>query len=460
MKIERNQIFVLCLALLLTLPLAAVAVPTATANEAASTEGLQVQTYKNWDGVWYKFQTPLITLIFPANGTKPMFLWWYTNDNNTIYVVKFQGVIEYLTFSFPYYDRRYAADNLTIRQMLSDDYIEPKLGGVQSQLRQGLRDAIMGNLMLWLLGFHSPYLPFNACSWKLTGPTFVSNGNVSYWSFNFTLKTVPTSMPRLKFAENNIQLRCRFYNTSATETPDPSHPEYNYSVAAGQLKFDFVVSNWEWNIDKINNFVDWLKTYNPNLDITIPPHKTGLALWINMASIKLKDINAAENDVQNQSQENVETMSEMRAASINNEYYPVAANKTQSEYERQVHMTGNFKDLTRIRYANVEGNLSGFLEFVPWARLLNATGDTVGYVNVTASYIAAGSYLRLFICYPYFGSSTLEHDPTIGLTSAPMIPTLVTPTLLAILVGASIAIGFAVAAVKLRKKPVNIISIH
>jgi hypothetical protein len=436
----------------------AVAAPTASVDETESTEELHVQTYKNWDGVWYKFQTPLITLIFPANGTKPMFLWWYTNDNNTIYVVKFKGVIEYLTFRLPYYDRRYAADNLTIRQMLSDDCIEPKLGGVQSQLRQGLRDAIMGNLMLWLLGFHSPYLPFSGCSWKLTGPTFVSNGDVSYWSFNFTLKTVP--MPRLKFAENNIQIRCRFYNTSATETPDPSHSEYNYTVAAGQLKFDFVVSNWEWNIDKIGVFADWLKETHPNLDITIPTYKTGLALWINMASIKLEDINAAEDDAQNQSQEKVETTSEMRAASINDEYCPVTANKTQSEYERQVRVTSNFRNRTRIQYANVEGNISGFLEFVPWARLLDATGDTVGYVNVTASYIAAGSHLRLFICYPYFGNSTLEHDPTIGLTSAPMIPTLVTPTLLAILVGASIAIGFAVAAVKLRKKPVNIMGLR
>jgi hypothetical protein len=387
-----------------------------------------------------------------------MFLWWYTNDNSTIYVVKFKGVIEYLTFSLPYYDRRYAADNLTIRQMLSDDYIEPKLGGVQSQMRQALRETIMGNLMLWLAGFHSPYLPFNGCSWKLTGPTFVSNGDVSYWSFNFTLETVP--MPRLKFAENNIQIRCRFYNTSATETPDPSHPEYNYTVAAGQLKFDFVVSNWEWNIDKIKTFVAWLEETHPNLNIIIPTYKTGLALWVNMASIKLEDISAARNDVQNQSQESVETMSQMRAASINDEYYPVTANKTQSEYERQVRVTSNFRNRTRVQYANTEGNISGYLEFVPWARLLNATGDTIRYVNVTASYIAAGGYLRLFICYPYFGNSTLEHDPTIGLTSAPMIPTLVTPTLLAILVGATIAIAVAVAAVKLRKKPVNIISIR
>jgi hypothetical protein len=179
-----------------------------------------------------------------------------------------------------------------------------------------------------------------------------------------------------------------------------------------------------------------------------------------MASINLKDISAAENEIQSQSQETVETMSQMRAASINDEYYPVTANKTQNEYERQVRVTSRFRNRTRVQYANVEGNISGFLEFVPWARLLNKNGNTVDYVNVTASYIAAGAHLRLFICYPYFGNYTLEHDPTIGLASAPIIPTLVTPTLLAILIGATIAIAVAVAAVRLRKKMVNIVNVQ
>jgi hypothetical protein len=457
-KIEGNQIFALSLVLLLTLPATAIAAPTVNANETENAQELPVQVDDNWKGTWYKFETPLITLIFPASGKKPMFLWWYTNDNSTIYVVKFKGVMEYLTFSLPYYDRRYLADNLTIQQMLSDKYIEPKLGGLQYQLRQQFRETIRQKLLFWLAGLHSPYLPFSACSWELTGPKLVSKDTVSYWSFNFTLKMVP--MPRLEFAENNIQIRCRFYNTSATETPDPSHPEYNYTVAAGQLKFDFVVSNWEWNIDKIKDFVDWLKETHPNLDITIPPHKTGLALWINMASIKLEDMSTAANEIQSQYQETVETMSQMRAASINDEYCPVTVNETQNEYERQVRVTSRFRNRTRVQYANVEGNISGFLEFVPWARLLNKTEDTVGYVNVTASYIAAGAHLRLFICYPYFGNYTLEHDPTIGLASAPLIPTLVTPILLAILIGATLVIAIAVAAVKLQKKPVNIANIH
>jgi len=267
-------------------------------------------------------------------------------------------------------------------------------------------------------------------------------------------------MPHLKFAQNNIQIRCRFYNTSATETPDPSHPEYNYTVAAGQLKFDFVVSNWEWNMDKIKDFAEWLEISHPDLNITIPAYNTGLALWINMASIKLEDISAAQNEIQNQYQETVEAQSKMQAASINDEYYPVSVNKTQSEYERQIQVTSRFRNRTRVQYTNVEGNISGFLEFVPWARFLNETGDTVHYVNVTASYIAGGGHLRLFICYPCFGNYTLEHDPTIGLTSAPTVPTLVTPVLLAILIGSTMVIAVAVASVKLRKKTVNIISVH
>ncbi|MGQ9743990.1 MAG: hypothetical protein ACUVQW_05190, partial [Candidatus Bathycorpusculaceae bacterium] len=406
MKIERNQILALSLALLLSLPIIAIAAPTANAEEA---DEVPVNVDSKWRGVWYKFETPLVTLIFPAGGKKPMFLWWYTKDNSTIYVAKFKGVIEYLTFDLPYYDRRYHADNLTIQQWIKEKCIEPKLGGFGSTERESLKEMLMERLIAGLIGLHPYYLPFSACTWELTGPELVSNGDISYWSFNFTLKNVP--MPRFKFAENNIQIRCRFYNTTAPEKPDPNHPEYNYTVAAGQLKFDFVVSGWEWNIDKLQYFVDWLNKARPDLDITIPPHKTGLALWINMASINLTDITAAEEEVQNQYQETVETRSQMHATSVNDEYYTVSENKTQKEYERQVRVTSRFRNRTRVQYANVEGNISGFLEFVPWARLLNETGDTVDYVNVTASYIAAGAHLRLFICYPYFGSYILEHDP-------------------------------------------------
>ena len=436
--------------LLLSLSTFAIIMPAANAEENGETS-VNVEIDPQWRNIWYKFETPLVTLIFPASGKKPMFLWWYTNDNSTIYVVKFKGVIEYLLLDKPYYQRRFNADNDTINAIAWKNYIEPKL-----RYRYGYGNWrynwAVNQFFGLLLGLHRAFLPFSACNWTLAPPELVVDEDSSYWSFNFTLTEVH-GHPGFQFAENNIQIRCRFYNTTTTETPDENYPEYNYTVAAGQLKFDFVVTNWEWNIDKINQFAK-------NNDIEIPVNKTGLALWINMASIKLEDISAAENEVQNQYQETVETKSQMQAASINDDYYPVTENQTQNEYERQVRVTSSFRNRTRVQYAKVEGNISGFLEFVPWARLLDDTGATVDYANVTASYIAAGGHLRLFICYPYFGNRTLEHDPTIGLASAPLIPMLVTPTLLAILSGATIAIALAVMAVKLRKKPVNIVNIQ
>jgi hypothetical protein len=153
----------------------------------------------------------------------------------------------------------------------------------------------------------------------------------------------------------------------------------------------------------------------------------------------------------------------MREAIINGDRYAVDKNET-SQDENPVQATlqlkERFRERVRIHFARGEKNVPvGFLEFVPWARLLNPNGTTHEFVNVTASYIAAGGHLRLFICYPYFGNYTLEHDPTIGLASAPTIPELITTKLLWILIGATAVIGVAVAAVKLLKKPVNILTV-
>ncbi|MDH5754939.1 MAG: hypothetical protein OEY95_07040 [Candidatus Bathyarchaeota archaeon] len=453
MKMKKNQILALSLALLITLSMVATSISIANAEEAAN----DVQSWPvepKREGVWYKFETPLVTLLFPAGGKKPMFIWWYTNDTSEIYVVKFKGVIEYLTFDAPYYIRRYPADGLTIQERLREMYIYPKTSQLQAQLREQVRNRIMENIISWIIGLHPPYLPFSGCTWELEGPELVTKENTSYWAFNFTLKSVP--MYLFSFAVNNIQIKCRFYNTTTTEIIDESH---NYTVAAGQLKFDFVVSNWEWNLKKLEAFVDWLKIRYPEYNIDIPINRTGLALWMNMASIKIEDLNYAENEVQNQTEGIIETESRMQAAMINDQYYPVNENKTAlGEYERPIQLTERFRERVRIHFTRKETTMAGFLEFVPWARLLNETGDTVDYVNVTASYIAAGAHLRLFICYPYFGNYTLEHDPTIGLALAPPIPTLITPELLIVLIGATVIIAIAAAVIKIRKKPVNILT--
>ena len=63
MKIERNQIMALSLTLLLALP--AIAIATVPAVKAEEPEELPAEL-TTWRNVWYKFETPLITLIFPA----------------------------------------------------------------------------------------------------------------------------------------------------------------------------------------------------------------------------------------------------------------------------------------------------------------------------------------------------------------------------------------------------------
>ncbi|MGQ9624971.1 MAG: hypothetical protein ACUVT9_06330 [Candidatus Bathycorpusculaceae bacterium] len=459
MKIRKNAILAVSLAFLMTLPTVAALSPIANAEAADDVQSLQVNPPYIWNNTWYRFDSPLITLIFPAGGRKPMFLWWYTNDNNTIYVVKFKGVIEYLIVDKQYYLKRFHADHSTIGEALWQNYIEPRL-----RLRWGfggLRYNQSVNEFGGLLpGLHTAYLPFSACDWALSGPELVEDGGSSYWSFNFTLTEVYGHLNFKKFVEGNIQIRCRFYNTT---TPEVLDEEHSYTVAAGQLKFDFVVNHWEWNIDKINQFL-------ARYDVEIPVNRSGLALWVNMASINIQNLTTAENEVQYEAQNHVEAEfqvengSNMQNTMVGDEYAIVSRNET-SQDEKPVQATlqlrERFRERIRAYFACGKTNVSvGFFEFVPWARLLNETGGTVEFVNVTASYVAAGGHLRLFICYPYFGNYTLEHDPTIGLASAPIIPELVTPRLLIVLVGATIAIAIAVAVVRMRKKPVNIVKVY
>ena len=445
--------------LLLILPTVLALTPV-RAEESNDVQNLPVTPPYPWDNVWYRFDSPLVTLIFPAGGRKPMFIWWYTNDSSTVYVVKFKGVIEYLRLDKPYYRHRFRAENITINATL--------WGDIKPRLQQGCVFGRFGSFMdaVWeyftlLRSLHRAFLPFSACSWTLTGPKLVKNENSTYWSFNFTLTDVH-GHPGFKFAENNIQIRCRFYNTTTTEIPEETNKNYNYTVAAGQLKFDFVVNNWEWNIDKINEFLE-----KHGLE-TIPTNRTGLALWINMASIKLEDLEYAKNEVEYEAQHHIEaqvqieSMSKMREAIINGKYYAVTQNETahdEKPIEATLQLRERFKERIRLHFARGKKNVPvGFLEFVPWARILNETGCTVDYVDVTASYIAAGGHLRLFICYPYFGDYTLEHDPTIGLTSAPQIPTLITPELLGALLLTTVIVTIILLAYKRRKQTINIVS--
>ncbi|MBX5329205.1 MAG: hypothetical protein QHH18_05750 [Candidatus Bathyarchaeota archaeon] len=412
------------------------------ANAVSDGEPLNVSYGLYRNNKWRRIETDLITILFPAGGKKPMFLWWYSNDTNNIYVVKFKGLIEYLTIDYPYYLRRYQADGLTIRERLEAKYA--LAGPHQNQIR----NRIYGYLN-WLLDLHPAYLPFSACQWNLTEPSNVTREDgTSYITFNFTLSTPP---PKFEFAKDNVIIRCRFYTTDATENV---YGLYNYTVNAGELKMDLIIKNWKWNIDKINGLFNIL---HDEYGITVPQVRAGLALWVDLASIEIVDMPIADQDASS-TYDAIEPNSRASDMIVGGQRVQVRENLTaQGTDETPMTIRDRIRERYRLRFAKGSQTLAGFFDFVDQAVIINSTTQETTPVNVTATYIPAGHHMRVFIGYPYFGSNILEHDPSIGVENVvPWMPT----NLLMILIGATIIIAVAVAAMKLRKKPVNIVNVH
>jgi hypothetical protein len=441
------------LSVVLSFLLLSTAIPVLMANEvnAENVTGSNGPVSYTQDGAWWKIQDDLITVLFPSNG-KPMFLWWYSNDTSNVYVVKYKGLIEYMTLDTPYYDQKYEA-NATIVQ----DQMMAMYGMYGNMMQRGMiRERIASAYAKWLLDFHPSFLPFAAAKWDLTGPVeVVREDGVSYLSFNFTLVSAP---PVFSFAEGNVIIRCRFYLTKSTENV---YGLYDYSVAPGELKMDLVIKDWSWNIDKLDTFFDQLQS---DYGISAPKMRAGLALWTDMASINASDLSIAQNDANS-------VLAEVPASSALAPSEPVELNSDTSDViaaGQRIHMEsqiasdtsplnlGNRYNNFRLQFAEGSKTLAGFFDFVNTAVVIDPVTMEKSTVNVTAAYLAAGNHLRLFIGYPYFGASTLEHDPSIGVQGvAAWLPV----TLLFLLIVATGIIAIAVGAVRLRKKAVNVMDI-
>lgn len=397
------------------------------------------------DGTWYYMQNDIVTIMFPRNGEKPMFLWWYTNDPNSINVVKFKGLIEYTTYEQPYFLWRCQAEPLKIRERIQSHYYGPKQHMLQNHQRQ-MAEKYLDEIEK-ATNLHAPYLPFSGSKWKLEGPENVTRGDVKYLSFNFTLIDVPPGKTDFQFAENNIVLRCRFYYTPATEDV---YGKYTYTVNAGELKIDVIIKHWEWNIDKLDAKIDALRALG--IDVPETEKSTSLALWVNLASIPTEEISTAEADAQNTKDSDLtESVSTAQNMYVEGTIVSIAQNNSGKQDEAPLQHQGR----ERFRLCFEKGNttFAGFFKFVPQAIVTD--GVTYNTTDVTASYIAAGKHMRLYIGYPYFGNYTLEHDPSLGIEN--VTPWLSTNTLV-ILIGATAVIAVAIVAVKMLKKPVNIIT--
>ena len=125
---RKNVVGAIVLTILtLTLALPVAALPAAVETRVPA-------TWTERDG-WIYLQNDAITIVFPAGGTKPMFLWWATNDPENINVVKYNGLVEYVTFDQPYFQWRHLADAVNIRERIQSRFFEPRRQNIRDQLR-------------------------------------------------------------------------------------------------------------------------------------------------------------------------------------------------------------------------------------------------------------------------------------------------------------------------------------
>jgi len=418
LKTKRNWLATIVVSILLV----SLASPLIALSTSASEGESDDDEVRIIPGSWYKLESDIITVLFPAGGTKPIFIWWYTNQPDQIYVVKFQGLIEWFAFNYPLlpqnpetYNHLREAWQETWRERFEDWYFKPEeerlMGmGDMSMVKLMMMHQIMDQMMLRMeYSWHRPYLPFNAGTWELGNFQNIttSDGKIIGKAFSFTLVDLPDWMPNLQFAENNIMIRVRFYNETVEETVPGTNSKY--TVNAGEMKMDLVVNKWEWNIDTLKDLIKQLQ--QQGFDINIPEGKARLALWVNLTSINMKKLTLAEEEP-----EEIEAHSMTTHMEIEDDREDMTVNQTETEPERPIDIS---KPIIKIRFTNETATLGGFFRFVSSAKITDyPNADDVNMVPVKAAYIAGGAHMRLFLGYPYFGNGTLEHDPSIGVDQA------------------------------------------
>jgi hypothetical protein len=392
-------------ATLLTVLLISLATPLIALPASASEDNHTNDALRIVPGTWYKLESDIITVLFPRNGTKPMFIWWYTQAPDQIYVVKYQGLIEYFTFANPLLGADNTADYYNHWRVASPDNFNRILTPEKERLM-----AYFYELMSLIdKNWHSPFLDFEAARWTLGDiANITANGHIIGVTFAFNLTETPLQ-PRFEFAENNIMIRVRIYNQTVQETDQTGA---TYTVYPGEMKMDLVINKWVWNLDAITQVLTQL--HNDGYNVPIPQGKSGLALWVNLASINRTILPMAQS--QPDQIEGQSTATNVNIDSTTN--VNIKSNDTATGMEDPIEHP---KPIVKINFATQNTTLAGFFRFVSSATVTYSNG-TKTTVPVKASYIAAGNHMHLFIGYPYFDNGTLVHDPSIGV-DAPNIDT-------------------------------------
>jgi hypothetical protein len=327
-------------------------------------------------------------------------------------------LIEYLPLN-GYYTSDCEANAQNMQSLMISRYSLGMSGMHMNQFRGMMAGAYQG----WASEFHHSYLPFSACTWRLTGPSQGTDSNGAYVSFNLTLSGPPSGF---EFAQNNVVFRCWLYENQTTENP---YGLYTYTIGPGEMRMDMSVNNWVWNTNYMSGFFD---TMHQDYGVTVPSQQGNLALWCDFVTVNIQNLGTAFDDANTPLAivpEN-STLAPIGLLEGSSTLTDMIAGGHQIHMQNMVESTADSLGVPaggglpyRMQFAEGDRTLPGFFDFVNSAAIVDQSTHAASSADITASYRTADNYMQLFICYPHFGSNILDHDPTIGLdTKAQLVP--------------------------------------
>ncbi|MBI2127366.1 MAG: hypothetical protein HYU02_08680 [Thaumarchaeota archaeon] len=396
-----------------------------------------------------------LTVIVTAEGKHPQFFWYANNLNNTIYHIKYKGIVEFIDMGQEIFQRKFKADLERFIRTGADGIMaisaskvgkNVTLSGSMNQnrdvspekifnyvLREGdhrigvnitkqtlARGDLNGDVIIRgtiaqsgsilyvkaisvtslevlraeLGQTHHPSLfEFNQGKWKFSGLQPIKAGSkVIGYQFNFTLSGVNNKF--FNYLENQIVIRNRLYNSTVKEG--------NITVTKASMKTDIMIKTWKWELNSTEGRL-----------IDIPLSKDKIALWLELTAFRAGKVA----DAMEEKAERVLTEVQSRDKKIEtkeDEEKKGVDEKALETYGRE----------HRITFLSQSKTLGGYFNFSNTATLYPkgnpAEAETV---KVRSAYLPDDHKLKLFIVYPNFGAKSLEHDPQIGvITDEPITP--------------------------------------
>jgi hypothetical protein len=342
---------------------------------------------------WKIIKTDVITMAIPSTKTIPMFIWWYNNDDGVLYSVKYEGLAEAWLFPSEEFGQGKLFDDA--RGFKNEFLVRVRAnphGWIENTFFISKIDQVATSLHPFFFSFSK------GVSWSLTEitPIHAIDGNLVGIAFAFVLDE--SVDPKFKFTEGNILIR----NTIFLVPVKMQIGDVEKTLSKAELKSDIVISGWQWNYDV------FASTFQESSDGS-PEASPRLVL-----SAKFNVLNVGKADRLN-------LMNQARDDAVSSQYMVEARVRTGdnivtlSSKIDQEDKIGSKDGIPRLEILAKGSASTGFFDFVPNALIIHE--DQIEQVGVEGVYHAANGVVKTFLVYPYFGDSTFEHDPSIGVYS-------------------------------------------